>query len=214
MGNKIKVGDKVKVSKDAPRMYVPYWRNEKFCATLIVKEVNDGNASVLFEGENPYKTVQRIIPTKYLIKVDAEDAKFKFGDKVKCLLDSRIYEVMGKTGKYHYALNGYDKEVHEDCLELYTSNKQTDAEEYAHIRQMEAEFDELRKAHLDRTLNPEEYYTYEVTIDNVAINWQSYKANLAKDVVLKVVNKYEDPKIAADYAVSVAKAVVEGLKRK
>ena len=44
--------------------------------------------------------------------------------------------------------------------------------------------------------------------------WQSYEADLAKEIVLKVANKYNGPKEAADYAVSVAKAVVENLKKK
>lgn len=43
--------------------------------------------------------------------------------------------------------------------------------------------------------------------------WDAYTADLTKEVALKVANKY-DPKEAAEYAVSVAKAVVEGLKRK
>lgn len=61
---------------------------------------------------------------------------------------------------------------------------------------------------------PEKYATYEATIDNVAVDWEKYTADLAKDVALKVANKYNDPKQAAEYAVKVAKAVVEGLKRK
>lgn len=44
--------------------------------------------------------------------------------------------------------------------------------------------------------------------------WDAYTADLAKEVALKVANKFNDPKEAAEYAVSVAKAVVEGLKRK
>lgn len=44
--------------------------------------------------------------------------------------------------------------------------------------------------------------------------WDVYAADLAKELALKVANKYNDPKEAAEYAVQVAKAVVEGLKRK
>lgn len=44
--------------------------------------------------------------------------------------------------------------------------------------------------------------------------WLRYEADLAKEIALKVANKYNDPKEAADYAVSVAKAVVENLKKK
>lgn len=89
----------------------------------------------------------------------------------------------------------------------------TEAEEDARIRQKEAELDEFKKAELDRILHPEKP-TFEVTIDNVTMNWQRYEADLAKEVALKVANKFNDPKQAAEYAVKVAKAVVEGLKRK
>ncbi len=82
------------------------------------------------------------------------------------------------------------------------------------IRQREAEFDEFRKEELDRVLHPEKYTTYEVTIDNMAMDWQRYTADLAKEIALKVANKYNNPKEAADCAVSVAKAVVENLKKK
>ena len=63
-------------------------------------------------------------------------------------------------------------------------------------------------------LYPEKSYTYEVTVDNVAMDWQRYEADLAKELALKVANKFNGPKEAAEYAVKVAKAVVEGLKRK
>ena len=40
------------------------------------------------------------------------------------------------------------------------------------------------------------------------------ESDLAKEVALKVANKYNGPEQAAEYAVSVAKAVVDGLKNK
>lgn len=53
-----------------------------------------------------------------------EPAKFKVGDMVKYRLDGKRYEVMGKTGKHHYSLNGYDKDVLESDLEPYTEPKE------------------------------------------------------------------------------------------
>lgn len=44
--------------------------------------------------------------------------------------------------------------------------------------------------------------------------WATYTADHAKEIALKVANKFNNPEQAAEYAVSVAKAVVEGLKRK
>lgn len=55
------------------------------------------------------------------------------------------------------------------------------------------------------------------TIPKIMFNtefWVKYEADLAKEVALKVANKFNDPEQAAEYAVKVAKAVVEGLKRK
>ena len=100
-------------------------------------------------------------------------------------------------------------------VERVENEEQTEAEEAARIRQMEAELDEFRKAELDRVLHPEKYYTYEVTVDNVAMDWQRYEADLTKEIAVKLSNPNENkPGYVADYAVSVAKAVVENLKKK
>lgn len=53
-----------------------------------------------------------------------------------------------------------------------------------------------------------------VEVDLTDSYWDAYAANLAKEVALKVANKYNGPEQAAEYAVSVAKAVVDGLKNK
>lgn len=291
MENKIKAGDKVRVSKDAPRMYVPYWRNEKFCATLIVKEVNDGNASVLFEGENPYKTVQRIIPTKYLIKVDAEakEEKFKYQVGQKVILHfyggevSTITEAFRDGGVWNkYILKMLPNHVwNENELEPYTEPKeQTDAEnqaitlgewvvtpygygvvgkdiegriavalEYggfcgidkaikiiadnpvfdwdAYAANLAKEMEgcdnivsikeKIRNLHRENNqglhFNPFRCNNFANAVGE-SDYWKHYASNLAKEVALKVSYKYTDPKEAAEYAVLVAKAVVEGLKRR
>lgn len=237
MENKIKVGDKVRAAKDAPRMYVPYWRNEKFCATLIVKEVNDGNASVLFEGENPYKTVQRIIPTKYLIKVDTEE-KYRVGDKVVVHYSigdriGRIQEVM-MDGTYDIVfVDGCTEHniTRSSQIEPYSEpTEQTEAEKtntnmnafnlakeiegcdsFVSIRE------NIRNLHRENNqglhFNPFRCNNFANAVGE-SDYWKHYTADLAKEVVLKVANKYNDPKEAAEYAVLVAKAVVEGLKRR
>ena len=53
-----------------------------------------------------------------------------------------------------------------------------------------------------------------VGVDLTDSYWDAYTADLAKEVALKVANKYNAPKETAEYAVKVAKTVVEGLKRK
>ena len=56
--------------------------------------------------------------------------------------------------------------------------------------------------------------TFPIVFDLTDSYWDAYAADLTKEVALKVANKFNDPKEAAEYAVSVAKVVVEGLKRK
>lgn len=92
MNNEIKLGDRVKVSKDAPRIYTPDWVDAMFNLVLRVTEVEDGNAMVEFEKRTSYRTVLTAIPTKYLVKVEAEakEAKFKVGDRVRF---KNIYEL-------------------------------------------------------------------------------------------------------------------------
>ena len=154
MSEEIKVGDKVRVSEDAPRMYLRTMSTKFLGAECEVFEIIDGNAAIA-SGRDYIA-----IPLMYLVKVNP------------------------------------------------------DAEEDARIRQKEAELEEFRKSELDRVLYPEKSHTYEVTVDNVGRDWQRYKADLAKEIAVKVANKYSDPREVAGYAVSVAKAVVEGLKRK
>lgn len=161
MSEGIKVGDRVRVSEDAPRIYTDGWRLDwRFDwrnSDSLVRIVEEDDAVISPDDSGGEELA---IPCKYLVKVD------------------------------------------------------TEAEEDARIRQKEAELEAFRKSELDRVLYPEKSYTYEVTVDNVAMDWQRYEADLAKEIALKVANKYNDPKQLTEYAVKCAKAVAEGLKRK
>lgn len=156
----IKVGDKVRVREDAPKVYQ---KGSVFDYTEHQSTVHelDGDAAIIgLDIENsPIYNAPRPIPTKYLVKVE-EEKKPKF----------KVNDVVFENGNYY--LYGMGNEY------------------------------------------PEKYATYEATIDNVAVDWEKYTADLAKDVALKVANKYNDPEQAAEYAVKFAKSVVEGLKRK
>lgn len=178
MSNEIKQGDKVRVSKDAPRIYTPDWVDAMFDLVLKVTEVEDGNAMVEFEKRTSYRTVLTAIPCKYLVKVDAEakEAKFKVGDRVKF---KNIYELQKvKDESFRWMLvmfaskeatitavedNGFYRVdidpsiggINDDMIECKIEpTEQTEAEEDARIRQMEAELDEFRKVELDRILHP------------------------------------------------------------
>ena len=147
----------------------------------------DGDAAAITYG---YQEIA--IPLKYLVKVDAEakEAKFKVGDRVEELVSRKIGRVLGIEGDFVVVGFPYDEEKnywHIDSVELVEPTEQTEVEKLGSIT--------------EETIKDKSY-------------WDAYAADLVKEVALKVANKFNDPKEAAEYAVSVAKAVVEGLKRK
>lgn len=237
--DKIRIGDTVRFSYDTtPRIYLIY-SNISVGAICIVDDMQDGNAVVKYDDGEQIKTL--VIPTKYLVKVEeeekeAKEAKFHKGDRVKFKNIYELQKVKDKSFRWMLVMfaskeatitavedNGFYRVdidpsiggINDDMIECKVEpTEQTEAEEDARIRQKEAELEAFRKSELDRVLYPEKSRTYEATVDNVAMDWQRYEADLAKEVALKVANKYNGPEQAAEYAVSVAKAVVEGLKNK
>lgn len=213
---KIKVGDKVRVSKDAPKMYYPKEEDG------IVMEIEGEDALIKSESSgmphcSPFWVLA--VPTKYLIKVDAEakEPKFKVGDKVKVNLPRSIRHNTIGTVVFAYASGnavnvdfGDDNEpiyCDCDCLEPYTEpTEQTEAEKKP--------YDGISEETANEISNMLEAYAKALSGIADSFDWQRYEADLAKEVALKVANKYNDPEQAAEYAVSVAKAVVEGLKKK
>ena len=221
----IKKGDKVKVSEDAPRMYVLGFDHIYKAYESTVLEVDDGNA-VIKPSVHVRPTAKLIIPTKYLIKVDAEakEPKIKLGDMVRvkgslhepfCLdadlhleitnipphaVSQKEWKVIKVENRrdcagHIYTLNNGDSFIHnipEDCVELVEPTEQTEADKKPKVGSIKIP----------------------VEVDLTDSYWDAYAADLAKEIALKVANKYNDPKQTADYAVKVAKAVVEGLKRK
>ena len=267
----IKVGDKVRVSKDAQEIFVyglnPLWFTEE---STVIGTHPDG-VLIKFDANN-HLTTGLPIPTKYLIKVDAE-AKFKVGDKVVVHYSTgdrigRIQEVLydgyydvdyggGCTGHliiesrlvpyteptaptikvgdrvccYNFLhLKGSKKEdymgyvtsitdigitiqlekgglvlvCHESDLELVQPNEQTE-ETSPNVNHSGIEIDTIVVRGYIPDLN-----------SFFKCDWDAYTADLAKEIAVKITNKKmdNDPKEAADYAVSVAKAVVENLKKK
>lgn len=194
MSNEIKVGDKVRVREDAPIIYY-------YSSNGIVKEVEDEAALVTGEitGISNYPSDWYVtIPTKYLVKVDdeAKEPKFKRGDKVvsKPPFVEKVWTVFGYDDKMPYMVRVGDGEyINERNLELYTEpTERTEADKKPKVGSIKIP----------------------VEVDLTDGYWDAYTADLVKEVALKVANKYNDPEQAAAYAVSVAKAVVEGLKRK
>lgn len=209
----IKVGDKVRVREDAPKIFLLGWYG--FIGNVV--DIEDSYTKI------ECNDCTLVIPTKYLVKVDAEkkepEYKYQVGQKVKSAYANEILTIKERCGRVRhdnvYKVEEYAYTWNECELQPCTEpTEQTEAEEDARIRQKEAELEAFRKSELDRVLHPEKSHTYEVTVDNVAMDWQRYEADLTKEVALKVANKFNSPYEAAEYAVKVAKAVVEGLKRK
>lgn len=167
-----------------------------------------------------------VIPTKYLIKVNDEPTSppIKVGDFVRVL--ENPHEPICLEGDLHleitnvppravsqkewkvisvemrrdcagriYTLKHDDSFIYnipEDCVERVEPKEQTEAEKKPNIGSIKIP----------------------VEVDLTDSYWDAYTADLAKEIALKVANEYSDPKEAAGYAVSVAKAVVENLKKK
>lgn len=121
--------------------------------------------------------------------------KIKVGDKVEELVSRKSGRVLRIEGDFVVVGIPYDKEKHYwhiDSVELVEPTEQTEAEKKPNVGSI----------------------TIPVKVDLDDTFWDSYTADLAKEIAVKVANKFNDPKEAAEYAVSVAKSVVEGLKRK
>lgn len=190
----IKQGDTVRVSKDAPKMYLRGFDHIFTGVESVVSEVEDDNAVIIFN--TGHINSQITIPTKYLVKVDAEkkEARFKVGDRVEELVSRKSGRVLGIDGDFVVVGFPYDKEKnywHIDSVKLVEPTEQT----------------EVEKPNVGSIKIP-------VEVDLTDSYWDAYAANLAKEVALKVANKFNSPYEAAEYAVKVAKAVAEGLKRK
>ena len=87
MSNEIKQGDKVRVSKDAPKIYTKDGFNLATKMDFEVVEIEDECARI--ENADGILAMAYIPPTKYLVKVDAEakEARFKVGDRVRYIGD-------------------------------------------------------------------------------------------------------------------------------
>lgn len=190
MSNEIKVGDKVRVREDAPRVYTRgLWE---------VFEKRDSNVDSVEDGTAVISTGPHIIaiPLKYLVKVEDEEkeARFKVGDRVEELVSRKSGRILGVEGDFVVVGCPYDKEKnywHIDSVELVEPTEQTEAEKKPNVGSIKIP----------------------VEVDLTDSYWDAYTADLAKEVALKVANKFNAPEQAAEYTVSVAKAVVENLKK-
>lgn len=190
----IKQGDKVRVSKDAPKMYLRGWAQVFQIREAEVITIEDDNAVIeTFE-------LSLAIPTKYLVKVDAEakEPKFKVGDKVKVNLPRSIRHNTIGTVVFAYASgNAVNVDFGDDnepiycdcgCLEPYTEPAE----------QAEAE------------KKPNHTIKIPVEVDLSDSYWDTYAADLAKELAIAYGKRGKSPLDA----VAVAKDITRRLKQK
>lgn len=140
----IKQGDKVRVSKDAPEMYFFGCNHDNSVCEVIL--VDRDNAVI-----TQIKNGSFAIPTKYLIKVDAEakEPKFKVNDVVRTVFNETTH-ITSVLENGNYYLYGMGNEYPEDSLTLiraYTEpTKQTEAESNSNIFKKEAKNGRIRLA--------------------------------------------------------------------
>ena len=143
-----------------------------------------------------------ICPIKYLVKVDAEAKEaFCVGDWVRvCSKDAAGF---GKIGKIIHVYPN-------DCVDINFNDGYVGGRYYGTwaIKHCAEPADQTEAEKPNHTI------TIPVEVDLTDSHWDAYAADLAKEVALKVTNKFNAPEQAAEYAVKVAKSVVEGLKRK
>ena len=193
----IKVGDKVRVSKDAPEMYFYGCSHDNsVCKVILV----DRDNAVITQVKNG----SFAIPTKYLIKVNDEPTSppIKVGDFVRVL--ENPHEPICLEGDLHleitnvppravsqkewkvisvemrrdcagriYTLKHDDSFIYnipEDCVELVQPKEQTEAEKKPNIGSIKIP----------------------VEVDLTDSYWDTYTADLAKEIALKVANKKMD----------------------
>lgn len=188
MGSNIKIGDKVVLLSTGKEKIV----------SAITYTITDTN------GLNPLCVTEKDL----LPHIDKTETKFKVGDKIRvCDPNLSCYDFVGYVKKIKDGLifgtdnNGIDFTAKESCLELVQTVEQM---EEANLRQWQSELEKLNKIELDKMQHTE-----------TAMDWVKYEAQLAHDIAVKIVgNDIRCPKDIGNYAVSIAQAVVDGLKKK
>lgn len=259
----IKVGDKVRVSKDAPGIYMKTIFPNLVSSNMEVTEIGSGFARIKpLICEREYLTFEFAIPTKYLIKVEDEaKAKYRMGDRVYVLgselLKRGVYTIIGVEHRerlgWYYQINIHEWHPEID-LEPYTEPtaptikvgdrvccynilhiKGSKKEDYmgyvASITDMGITI-QLDKGGLVLVYHESELELVQPTeqtekkpnigsikipveVDLTDSYWDTYTADLAKEIAVKLSKSNENkPGYVADYAASVAKAVVDNLKKK
>lgn len=193
MSNEIKVGDKVHVREDAPRIYLKGWNAVVEYRVYAI----DGEAAIITYG---YQEIT--IPLKYLVKVDAEkkepEYKYQVGQKVKSAYANEILTIKERCGRVRhdnvYKVEEYAYTWNECELQPCTEpTEQTEAEKKPNVGSIKIP----------------------VEVDLTDSYWDAYAADLAKEIAVKLAGStnFINAKEKAAYVVKYAREIVENLKK-
>lgn len=198
----IKIGDIVRVSEDAPKVYTYGWSTTFKHNDCKVLAVEDGNA-VIESG-----WFEKTIPTKYLVKVNAEPkSKYKVGDRVKFKSLDELCKLQGQS--FRWLLSEF-------------ANKEaaiTAVEDNGFYRvDIDPSVGGINDAMIECKAEPKEKPNIGTIPVEPALTdgfWRVYEADLAKEIAVKLAGNvnFNDAKEKAAYAVKCAREVVENLKK-
>lgn len=187
----IKQGDKVRVSKDAPMLYTEGCIDWE-AAESTVGRIDGDAAEIDYINEDNDELYSIVIPCKYLVKVDTEakEARYIFyGDYAKMASES-LEELKRKTYPEWYSSTEPKEQTEEEeepCVGRINFAERMKRQKEAH----QAIVDEFSSRSFD---------------------WDTYTADLAREIALKVANRYNSPEETAEYAAKAAKQIVKHLK--
>ena len=197
----IKVGDIVRVSEDAPKVYTYGWWTTFRHNDCKVMAIEDGNA-VIASG-----LFDETIPTKSLVKVNAEPkSKYRVGDRVKFKSLDELCKVKGQS--FRWLLSEF-------------ANKEatiTAVEDNGFYRvDIDPCVGGINDAMIECKVEPKakpNAGTIPVEADLTDGFWKVYEADLAKEIAVKLAGNvnFNDAKEKAAYAVECAREVVKNLK--
>lgn len=217
MSNEIKQGDKVRVREDAPRMYVADVHNLFKYHVSKLLAIEEDNAIIRFADIGVDASI--VLPLKYLVKVEEEkkEPKYHKGDRVKFKNIYELQKVKDKSFRWMLVMFA-SKEATITAVEDNGFYRVDIDPSIGGINDdmIECKVEPTEQTEAEYTKTKGDTLTFPIVFDLSDSYWGAYAAELAKEVVLKVANKKMDnhPEEIGAYAVSVAKAVVEWLKRK
>lgn len=187
----IKVGDKVRVREDAPKIFLLGWYG--FIGNVV--DIEDSYAKI------ECNDCTLVIPTKYLVKVEAKkEAKFKVNDVVRTVFNETTH-ITSVLENGNYYLYGMGNEYPEDSLTLVEPYTEPTEE-----KKLDGITEETANELNDML---EGYYNAMETIKDKSY-WTAYTADLAKEIAIVYAKQKRDVRMA----VRAAKSVVEELKKK